>query len=473
MRTRTTPNALHHLREAADLTQAEVAALVNIEIGRPHDGPVTANAVSRWERGEQQPSRIYQQALCVVYRCDLADLNLTSPEDPPSPLPFLDEAPTVAVDPRVTRSQEQWRKTRRALNANRPALARLAAGLYPQAQRFGDTGLLVGPGWALDEPIDLASIRLNHRPDATPPAITGGEPESAHVRPCHTLTRPYSRYTQAIRDIEAPRLLANRETWRLVGVDWTQPVLDFATTSYFAAIDVCEAVAHETAMVALTSAGRLAAGRLLGRDLPFRRLVGDPFSPDRLAVAPAAISTLTIRGGSEPTFLLHRRDSKSVAVAGGSLQVIPSGVFQPSSVPACLGQDFDLWRNVMREFSEELLGNPEHGGDSEPCDYDREPFATLDTARTSGRLRIYCLGAALDGLTLFGEILSVVVVDPDLFDRLAADFVDVNEEGTVVAERLPFTDEVVGRVLGSGRMSPAGAGCLSLAWRHRGLLGVG
>ncbi|SCL74137.1 hypothetical protein [Micromonospora peucetia] len=34
----------------------------------------------------------------------------------------------------------------------------------------------------------------------------------------------------------------------------------------------------------------------------------------------------------------------------------------------------------------------------------------------------------------------MLVIDTDLFDELAADFVDRNDEGQVVAERYPFTE---------------------------------
>jgi hypothetical protein len=150
------------------------------------------------------------------------------------------------------------------------------------------------------------------------------------------------------------------------------------------------------------------------------------------------------------------------------LQVIPSGIFQPSSVlPAALEGDFDLWRNFMREFSEELLGNPEHDGDGQPVNYDHEPFATLEAARHDGQIRIHCLGVALDALTLVGEVLTVAVVDADLFDELGRDFVERNDEGTVVNERVPFTGDAIADLLAGGRVAPAGAGCIELAWKHR------
>ncbi len=64
--------------------------------------------------------------------------------------------------------------------------------------------------------------------------------------------------------------------------------------------------------------------------------------------------------------------------------VIPAGEFQPSSVMAVdQANDFDIWRNIVRELSEEFLGAPEHGSRSTPTN----PLAALRSLRVnSGRL---------------------------------------------------------------------------------------
>src|SRR5205807_1658986 len=133
-----------------------------------------------------------------------------------------------------------------------------------------------------------------------------------------------------------------------------------------------------------------------------------------------SIDTLTIRKSptGSPSIVLHRRDAANVSVAGGLLHVMPAGMFQPSSiVPEAQRADFDLWRNIMREYSEEFLGHAEHGGDGAPIDYNAaEPFRTLNAARRDGRIRVYCLGVAVDALTLAVEILTVAVYDDDVYD---------------------------------------------------------
>jgi hypothetical protein len=77
-----------------------------------------------------------------------------------------------------------------------------------------------------------------------------------------------------------------------------------------------------------------------------------------------------------------------------------TGVFQPASImPSNHPADRDMWCNMMREYSEEFLGNPEHDGDGDPIDYaHQEPFRSLNTARDAGKIRVWCLGVGIDAL---------------------------------------------------------------------------
>lgn len=138
--------------------------------------------------------------------------------------------------------------------------------------------------------------------------------------------------------------------------------------------------------------------------------------------------------------------------------------------------DFDLWRNIVREYSEELLGTPEHDGTrSRPIDYDGwSLYRELEDARAAGALTSSVLGVGLDALTLAATILTVVVIDHDVFMRQFGSAGRLNEEGEVVGtggrqpvEGLPFTGAVVDRLLSSEPMASPGAACLALAWRHR------
>jgi hypothetical protein len=275
-------------------------------------------------------------------------------------------------------------------------------------------------------------------------------------------------------------LSESRPSYRLLSASIPKGELGFGLAAYFDKLDVAEAVGHELAAACM---GRWrdppSSAELLQGLLPFRSLVGDPFDMTGRAIIPA-VTTLTIRlrrYPAEPSFLLHWRDPTKVATAGGVYDVIPVGEFQPASVALWdRRNDFDLWRNVVREYSEELLGAPEHDGSrSTPIDYDRWPlYQGLEQAQQSGTVVPFFLGVGLDALTLAATILTVVVIDDDVFARLFAAATRLNDEGEIVAlgdgkavEGIPFTGGAVERMLRSEPMASPGAACLALAWMQR------
>jgi len=234
-------------------------------------------------------------------------------------------------------------------------------------------------------------------------------------------------------------------------------------------IDVGEALAHEVALTAIDHQGNIAPDRIRWEGLPFRRLARDPFA---LSTYPLmlSVSTLTIRQSSAgTTFLLLRRNPAKVAIAGGMLSVFPTGVFQPASVtPAPNSPDFDLWRNVMREYSEEYLGNPEHDGDGPPIDYEKEePFRSLDKALRTGKLRVLCLGVGIDALNYVGDVFTVAVFDADIFDEIFGRMVEENDEGDVDRQVFTFDGPTIERLRLTEPLAPSGAACLHLAWQLR------
>src|SRR5207249_10341066 len=125
-------------------------------------------------------------------------------------------------------------------------------------------------------------------------------------------------------------------------------------------------------------------------------------------------------------------------------------------------------------------GAPEHDGSrSDPIDYDGWPFyRTLGQARTEGKLHAVCLGAGLDALTLAATILTVVLIDDDVFDEVFRDAVQVNAEGITVFDEqgnstghgLAFSQHNVTRLLDRQPMAASGAACLALASQRRSAL---
>ncbi|MBN1173463.1 MAG: XRE family transcriptional regulator [Micromonosporaceae bacterium] len=379
------------------------------------------------------------------------------------------------TDAQAIASHQAWLRTRRLLNQHRLDLTHRVTQLYPPETRLATTGILMPPAWRLPAPVDLTSLTLAWK--GQPPApVTGRHRETLPLRPLAEPGRPYSRYSRAMRDLDRPRLFENRICYRLLDADWDNPdngMLALGAMCYFDMIDVGEALAHELAHVAIDPDGTPRPERLTWDALPFRRMVADPFD---LAAYPLmlSISTLTVRRSrAGTTFQMLRRNPAKVAIAGGMLSVMPTGVFQPASViPAPDSPDFDLWRNMMREYSEEFLGNPEHDGDGPPIDYaTTEPFRTMDAARHAGKIRVLCLGVGIDALNYVGDVLTVAIFDDDIFDEIFTGMVTHNDEGTIVTadrERREFTFDqaTIERLLATEPIAPSGAACLHLAWNH-------
>jgi|SRR5579884_963734 len=398
------------------------------------------------------------------------------PDDGPLPGEAVAQPDGPAAEP-VVDEQRHWRMVRRALNQHRNDLSRAARKLYPQFSSV--RGVLSNPEWMAASPVPLDRIQLSWRGRLDTPAVVGSEPQSDDVRPSASPGARFERYSRAIKALERPKLFENRVSFRLTEVDWTPSgaYLSFGYTTYFDMVDVCEAAAHELAAAWLDSGSSedwLAAPTW--SRLPFRSLIGDPFNLNQRALLPS-IDTLTVRLGRDgASFVLHRRESANVALAGGYYHVMPCGVFQPSTLaPWDQANDFDLWRNMMREYSEEFLGMPEaDGSNGEPIDYAHvEPFRSLNDAKADGSLRAYCFGIGLDPLTLAGEILAVVVIEETAYDRIFDGLVATNSEGSIVAASpslaagIPFNEQNIRRLLDDEPLAPAAAACLDLAWLHR------
>ncbi|HYU46912.1 MAG TPA: hypothetical protein VEK84_12145 [Terriglobales bacterium] len=378
-------------------------------------------------------------------------------------------------DHRSVTSQRDWIRTRQLLNRHRAELTQVALDLYPDSVQIGRTGFLMPSHWRLDNPIDLSSVDVNlvHPPM---PIVTGHHAETLPLRPLMSPGKHYDTYHRAMRDLDRPRLFENRICYRLLHAEWSKDrgQLDLGYMRYFDMIDVGEALAHELALAAIDREGKIRSNRSLWDKLPFRKLIPDPFD---LRTYPLLLSicTLTIRRSrAGTTFVLLRRGTGQVAIAGGMLSVMPTGVFQPASIlPTHDSSDFDMWHNMMREYSEEFLGNPEHDGDGDPIDYaNQEPFRSLDAARNAGKIRVLSLGVGLDALNFVADVLTVAVFDADVFDDIFDSLVEANEEGTVASsgqnrEHFDFDRSTIDRLLSTEAMAPSGAACLSLAWHHR------
>jgi DNA-binding XRE family transcriptional regulator len=455
-------------RRTHSISQADLAQLLGFD----------QSYISKIEKG-QRHIRDIGMLVRIAQQLDIPPTwlgissELLRPVAPPSSTGAL----VGTVDP-VRNSQQEWCSTRQRLNQSRGRLARVAAGLYRVDVRYGSLPFMAHPAWIPRSPLALEDITLEWTDDAVGALVTGGEAEASAVLPLRVAGRRFTRYTSAIRYLDAPALFENRPSYRLLDADLsgTRGRMRFGLGTYFDKLDLTEAVAHELALASPSSDDSLPSWSAL----PLRALIGDPFDLRRRFVMPA-IETLTLRRDrttGNATFLLHWRDPTKVATAAGIYGLIPAGEFQPSSVATRdRKNDFDIWRNMVREYSEEILGEPERDGSSgEPLDYENwQLFRTLQKARDTGRVSVYCLGIGLDALTLAATILTVAVLDDDVFDDLFGDAVQINTEGVLikaaesskVSEGLPFTRETIHRLLHDEPMASPGACILDQAWRYR------
>ena len=363
----------------------------------------------------------------------------------------------------LTAGQRDWLRVRAYLQEHRhqlslDAAAGYAAAGYPADRRIAGTALLTSPGWLPAAPVALADIALEFSAAAGPPPTAVPAADATLVLPGRPDGTRYLRYSDALRELAAPAVFENRSTYRVTGAELTSgtPRLAFTRGRYFDGIDTGEAAAHD-----------YAAMRLDGRPAALRASVGDPCDL-RGRPANLAIATLTLRldrATGRASFLLHWRDPAKVGHAGGLYQVIPVGVFQPSGEGAASERaDFSLWRSMIREYAEELRGRSEDYG---TLDYEAWPFARRMTeALDGGQIRVWCLGLGVDPLTYATDLLTVAVIDSDVFDELFSLTPRENEEGTVLAAR-EFAAHVIDRSVTREPMQAAGAGVLRLAWAHR------
>jgi transcriptional regulator with XRE-family HTH domain len=452
---------LARARKAAGHTQEQLAELMHVD----------RRTIARWECGFSEPMPYLRPKLGRLLRLTAEALEALLVEDLATAPPKVSSVPGSVVGV----SQEEWRRVRRRLNHHRTELANKAVRLYEPDWRVANTATLAASQWIPPHPLPLEAVTYEWEPHPSRPKLTGEEAELRPVLPLRKPGHAFSRYTSAMRYLDPPKLFENRPTYRLLdvsGVESGQTRLRFGLTTFFDKLDVSEALGHEFAAVTHD-------GPLVWERLPFRSLLTTPFDLSLRAVG-TGVATLTIRRNTvdgSATFFLLWRDPAQVAVAGGQYGVLPAGEFQPASIaPASITTDLDLWRNIVREYSEELLGQPEHDGSSgKPLDYDYWPFyRTMQQARESGQSRAYFLGVVLHALGLNAAVLTAVIIDDVVFDDMFENLVKGNTEGRVVGSfgnnkpvhGLPFTEETVNRLLLGEPIGGTSGACLALALRH-------
>jgi hypothetical protein len=403
------------------------------------------------------------------------------------------------------KSQAEFKAVRAYLNANRVLLSRQALRLYKNVPNlragidtvFGPVPVLIGdPSWLPETPVDLGQVLLSSEPGMSPAARPRTWPGqrllSDRYLPLGIGGIRWDSYFDAIQEVDPPELFFDDECYRLVGAPEASCPLTFTvgTSRYFDYIQTCEALAYEFAYYARNEALRRSesrktvaanshSARPTFKDLPYREELGPQIFPLTNRAVSLGVNTLTLcvdeSGGR--TFLMHQRDAHKVASAGAVFHVVPAGEFQPATPsPASVLNDLDLWKTIMREYAEELLGVPEDR--STEIDYKRDqPYDAFSDARRNKKLRVYYLGFVMDPLNLKGDILTACVFDRSCFSEIfgaeLSKYDDsLDREGTLLLRSrktlgIAF-DELNVRTYLSGDITlPAGAATLAQAWVHR------
>ena len=190
------PVAVFNLREARGWSQQDLADKLN-ELAAEHGMNVfvSANTVSRWERGViKRPQPLVRQLLAELFEVPLEVLGLTRERvDPAShapeqaqarvPRPHLEPSAldriAATVEDGVHEAHQRWRAVRRGLNTNRLELSEIGAQLHRTALRVDGTALLSCAGWLPATPVELSDIALRWLNSPDPPHRRRRAPEQA------------------------------------------------------------------------------------------------------------------------------------------------------------------------------------------------------------------------------------------------------------------------------------------------------
>jgi hypothetical protein len=351
---------------------------------------------------------------------------------------------------------------------------------------------ITDPAWVLAEPLELDRLTVELvGEDARPPVPEACYEPLRQYWPLGADGKPVARYHEAVTQFDTPPgLWFNWPSYRLLGVERRADggfALRVGTTTYWDGFDSWAALQFEAAhQLREREAGHRPGGaegaRLTG---PYRQSLGTPFSLTNRDCA-IGLSVLTVyRTRKGAFFYLQRRAAAQVAVAGGLAGLLPAGEFQPSSAAyAAVRSDADIWRCIMREFAEEVVGRPDLEQRGPSVDYEREsPFRELQRARRDGSVRPYILNIGFDPVTWKAGIRLVWIFDEDAHRKIFRGMQPDNSEGSVEAaslhrvgkaplEGMPFNEETVRGYLQDPTITEAARLCIGLTWEHREKLGL-
>ncbi len=378
---------------------------------------------------------------------------------------------------------KEFRDVLSFMRTNRRHLARLAMEYYKSTvdgvvQPIAGVDLLGRESWiARPGPIEL----IPDHPDGVGLELVTGNPSrndwiykaSASLPSGTTYVESLLAYFATKEANERP-MLEDDPIYQLVQFDSVEgrPRFTCSRNTYFAHMDNCELLHFEFAraiMRRLLKSSRWSKSTTLkSKHLPLRSAL-DAFAFDNRCVG-IGISTILIeKRGSESRFLKHQRAKNATSEGMGTEHVVPAGTFQPRRRMAPQDDpDFSIYRNILRELGEELLGREEmQHVQREFEDITQQPRIELyHELILEGKAKVFFLGWGLDPLTTKAEILTAMVVDVREREKKEAER-NFKDSWEGVHGDLPFVKNEVDLFVNGGMTQPAGAGCAKLAWEHK------
>ncbi|MGB2861946.1 MAG: hypothetical protein WBC05_01345 [Sedimentisphaerales bacterium] len=374
------------------------------------------------------------------------------------------------------KSEQEFKDCRRYLSRNRQELVRdILAALYKNHELEPNIPLLFNDRWFPKKPLPLQGVEIalhNHEESTYTPL------NCEKILPYANIWNRYSKYSDAIREIDQPQLFTDLVSYRLMGIETSKGIMmHFGKCSYFDYINTGEVLCYELARRKFLHEEKKRQKKEFNiKMLSVRDQVRDPFDFQNRAVIPG-INTLTIcEDQNDLRFYMHSREVGKVAAAMGTFHVVPAGEFQPATDnPHDIKNDFSIWKNIMREYNEEFLNAPTGEQTGKSPDYENEePYSSLNLALNNGDLRVLFLGVGLDPLSLKAEILTVCIFKQNVFSEIFKKMTGKDNEGILIMGKnnkgIPFTEKNVETYVHDKRILSAAIGCLVLAWHHKDYL---
>ena len=352
-------------------------------------------------------------------------------------------------------------------------------------QPIAGVNLLGDKSWILGtEPIDLQigdsellKLEFSTRQPTCNPLIYSGKYlpwESRYVNNIEILNKKIIEKYKPPEEVR-PRLF-DAPIYELVAFEAKNGRFIFkcCRNDYYSYINNCELLLFEFARAIwkqfIVDGKTPNVKKLKDKYLPFRRHV-NVFDFTNRCVGIGINTIFIMKDRNNVTFFKHKRTPGATMEAINTEHVVPAGTFQPRrGMPTIPDPDFNVYKNILRELGEELLGRKdmeEVRTSTDEITMDRH-LGRFHQLFVKGCAKAFFLGWGLDPLTTKAEFLTAIVVDIREFkNRFGEPRFKRNWEGKPLS--FPFDEGTVREFVDGPYTLPAGAGCAKLAWdnRHR------